>query len=101
MDKHKLILDNIEIPKILALKLAAGSPGTVDELVAEGNLALCEAAEKYSQGGVAASFATYASKCVWNAQIRHKRFLGSVIDVPIYADLPVGVSLDDDFEDYD
>jgi DNA-directed RNA polymerase specialized sigma subunit len=99
MDKQSLILAHLEIPKILAIKLAPGEPDVVDELIAEGNLALCEAAEKFDPGrGV--TFATYASRSVWNAQIRAKRFMTSVVDVPLYMDLAPDASFSED-DDYD
>ena len=62
--REKLVLDNLDLPKIVFRQMAESQLAfrEKDDLISEGNLALCLAANRWEPGR--ASFRTYASSCI-------------------------------------
>jgi DNA-directed RNA polymerase specialized sigma subunit len=63
-EREKRILDNLDLPKLTYRRIAESDMARreKDDLISEGNLALCLAANNWSPGK--AAFRTYASRCI-------------------------------------
>ena len=106
--REQVILAHLRIPPSVARKAAQGrmpSPlmsaialgegwsghrELVEDLTAEGNLALCESVESFDPTKNFV-FATYASRSIWNAVRRRLRSFASVVDRPWGKPTPVDI----------
>ena len=76
-----------------------GHYGLVDELTAEGNLALVESVNHFDTTK-GFSFSTYAGRSIWNAVNRRLRSFSSVVDRPWGKSVPLDIYIDAKLSDF-